>query len=35
MKELGNNTKKGNQTSDQTSVIVNENDLQIITENLD
>ena len=35
MKELGNNTKKGNQTSDRTSVIVNENDLQIITENLD
>ena len=35
MKELGNNTKKANQTSDQALVIANENDQQIIVENLE
>jgi hypothetical protein len=35
MKELGNNTKKAHQTSDQTPVIANENDPLIIFEGVE
>ena len=35
MKELGNNTKKANQTSDQTPVNINENDQSILFENVE
>ena len=35
MKELGNNTKKANQTSDQASFIANENNPQIVEDSVD
>jgi len=35
MKELGNNTKKANQTTDQTPVNINENDQLILLEGVE